>query len=165
MCQYSSLYLSFMKLELLKKISLNRLFDQVSIILIPKNHNISVTCTKNITVDIQHTLDADPMLVYCWPAVCDVGPALSQHWVSVSFSLDIPVNFALCLPCQQTRDIDSILYQCLSIVYNAGPTLVENCVDVSCCWVGIRSAVPGDAAYGWEPDQTWIGHQQWVWNQ
>ena len=26
----------------------------------------------------------DPMLGYCWPAVSDVGPTLTQHWVNVS---------------------------------------------------------------------------------
>ena len=26
-------------------------------------------------------LSIEPLLVYCWPTVCDVGPTLSQHWI------------------------------------------------------------------------------------
>ena len=32
----------------------------------------------------QQTRDVHPMLVQCWPTVCDAGPALYQHWVNVS---------------------------------------------------------------------------------
>ena len=28
----------------------------------------------------QQTRDVDPMLVQCWPTVCDSGPASNQHW-------------------------------------------------------------------------------------
>ena len=27
------------------------------------------------------------MLVYCWPTVCDAGPALNQHWFTVQYLL------------------------------------------------------------------------------
>ena len=30
-----------------------------------------------------------PMLVKCWPTICDAGPKLNQHWVSASRLLTI----------------------------------------------------------------------------
>ena len=31
--------------------------------------------------------DVEPMLVQCWPIVCDAGQTLNQHWLNVSFLL------------------------------------------------------------------------------
>ena len=33
--------------------------------------------------------DVNPMLVQCWPIVCDAGPALYRHWVNVSCLLGV----------------------------------------------------------------------------
>ena len=32
----------------------------------------------------QQTRDIDPMLVYCWPTICDTRPTISHNWVNVS---------------------------------------------------------------------------------
>ena len=43
-------------------------------------------CAKH-NVACQHTPsehDVDPVLVQCWPTVCDAGPALNQHWFNAS---------------------------------------------------------------------------------
>ena len=36
-----------------------------------------------VTVLSQQTRDIHPMLVQCWPIVCDSGHTLYQHWVNV----------------------------------------------------------------------------------
>ena len=32
----------------------------------------------------QQTRDIDPMVVQCWPTVCDAVPASNQHWFNAS---------------------------------------------------------------------------------
>ena len=47
-------------------------------------------------VAAQQTWDIDPMLLWCWPAVFDVGPASKQHWVdglSVVAGLSLKLYF------------------------------------------------------------------------
>ena len=39
---------------------------------------------KSLYLSTQQTRDAEPMLIQCWPRVGDEGPALNQHWFSVS---------------------------------------------------------------------------------
>ena len=38
------------------------------------------------------------MLSYCWPAVSDTGPTLTQHWVKVSCSLGWSIVFPDLVP-------------------------------------------------------------------
>ena len=37
----------------------------------------------------QLTRGGDPMLIYCWVAVCDAGPTLNQHQVNIPCLLDL----------------------------------------------------------------------------
>ena len=39
------------------------------------------------TVTAQPPGNVDPMLGLCWSAVCDTGPPLTQHWVTIAFLL------------------------------------------------------------------------------
>ena len=32
--------------------------------------------------------DVDPVLVYCWPIVYDIGPAFTQHWDNLRYFHD-----------------------------------------------------------------------------
>ena len=36
----------------------------------------------NLNGYTQHTWDIDPVFVYCWSNVCDVGPAVNEHQVN-----------------------------------------------------------------------------------
>ena len=49
-------------------------------------HNNELTVVKRLlfTVISQQTRDVDPMLVYCWPTICNAGPTVYRHWVNVS---------------------------------------------------------------------------------
>ena len=42
------------------------------------------THTGRYSVNTRQTPDGSPVLVQCWPSVCDAGPTLNQHWTSVS---------------------------------------------------------------------------------
>ena len=37
----------------------------------------------------QQTADVEPVLVYCWPTVCDAAPTLNQNWLTVSYFLGL----------------------------------------------------------------------------
>ena len=36
-----------------------------------------------------------PMLIQCWPTVCDAGPTLIQRWVNVSDFFDLSDTYYL----------------------------------------------------------------------
>ena len=38
-------------------------------------------------MDSQQLSDINPILIYCWPSVCDAGPTIKQHWEIVSCKL------------------------------------------------------------------------------
>ena len=48
-----------------------------------------------------------PMLAQCWPIVCDAGPALIQHGMSMFNGIDCLLP--LFTVAQQTRDVDLML--------------------------------------------------------
>ena len=77
---------------------------------------------------IQQTPYVNPMVVQCWPNVCNHGPTLYQHWVNVSCLLDIYHAGLAGYP---------ILLKCWSTVCDAGPTLKQHLLIVSYlpCWL------------------------------
>ena len=92
------------------------------------------------------------MLIWCWPTVFDVGPALNQHCVNASCLLHGYIlitqyivhndtfggrdyyNNHLKREAQQIRDIKPMLGQCCPTVYDVGPTLTQHMSNV--CWEG-----------------------------
>ena len=99
------------------------------------------------------------MLGWCWPAVSDVGPTSTQHWVNVScllcmlFRLEMRRLFddqchVVIYPnsnrkySQQTWHIHPLFDQCWASVVDGGPPLIQqwvidSCLRVCCyvcCW-------------------------------
>ena len=58
---------------------------------------------------------AEPMLLYCWTAIADDGPALNQHRVNVSCFLEWTLMI------QQARYADTMLVNCWASVADGGP--------------------------------------------
>ena len=71
-------------------------------------------CDVRMCIATQQTRDIESMLGQCWPAVYDVGPTSSQHWLNVS---------------------------CLPAVYDVGPTSSQHWLNVLCL-LGITCSVP-----------------------
>ena len=77
----------------------------------------------------QQTRDTDPILVQCWPAVCDVGPTLNQSWVIVSCSTRSPSKHWE--TDRQTDGHTYILVRCLTSFVDDGLTLNQHWVNAS----------------------------------
>ena len=92
------------------------------------------------------TRDVDPMLGWCWPTVCDAGPASNQHWFNASCLLGLglsvcavvslpPIHFSPALSMVQavSRVVFSATLnvgQCHTRRANINPALVQSIVTV-----------------------------------
>ena len=68
----------------------------------------TIVLFSGIRVDIRGVTEIYPMLVWCWTSVYDAGPALNQHWVTISFSLDVdaaPGSPRLIPVCPHSQDV------------------------------------------------------------
>ena len=72
--------------------------------------------------------DFDPMLVQCWPTICDAGPASNQPWFNASYLLG----------CVQTSKHKTFV-QCWTNVEDVVSTLYK-CYTTVLCLLGIAAA-------------------------
>ena len=70
----------------------------------------------------QQARDVDPMLVQCWPTVCNAGPASNQHWFNASCLLGLRSIARLSAYCwrQVQADTDPMSVKCWASVPDAG---------------------------------------------
>ena len=66
-------------------------------------------------------INVHPMLAYCWPSVYDLGSAVKQHWLKVSFLQGTPA----------TQYPDTMLVQCWKSVIDDGTTFNQHWVSAS----------------------------------
>ena len=91
-------------------------------------------CDAHKNMVIANTGYINPILGYCWTSVCDVEPALTQHWVNVSCLLDA----YQAKPNKHKTFVQRFYNVCITFVqrrpnvFDVGPTLYKCYTNVLC---------------------------------
>ena len=96
----------------------------------------------------QQTREIHPILVYCWSTVCDAGPILHQHWVSIWCSLAWRYDASIGWRSESPRTNPVVCVQCsLTETRRAGQAVCKRQYLLTCkvsryCFLALHGRRP-----------------------